>query len=90
MIIVVPNNTLTDSQKDKLAEKNYVVLECDDPDKIRVINPESLFEVNDFFMAALNALTVGTATSKTEYFVNNLYKRLKAKEDKNETNTPQP
>ena len=81
MIVSVPKNTLTDEQKLKLDEKGYVVIECDEPEKIRILNPEKTFDANDFFMAALEAIQKVSPTTYQEHFVNNLFKRLKKIED---------
>jgi hypothetical protein len=80
MIIVVPKGTLSVQQKGAITKKGAMVIECDDPDKVRVINPETSIDNSDWFMASLYALTCNTPTSKSDHFINQLYKRLKNKE----------
>lgn len=84
MIVAVPKNTLTPQQKSAMTKRGMIVIECDDPDKIRVISPETSFEANDHVMSALYALTTTNPTYRTEMFVNELYRRLK------ENEKPQP
>lgn len=89
MILVVPKNTITPAQKGLITKKGFILIECDEPEKVRIITPEVNVDANDYFMSTLKALTCGNPTYKQEHFVNELYKRLKAKEapvtiDKNE------
>lgn len=86
MIVAVPKGVLTAQSKSALTKKGYIVIECDDPDKIRVINPEQHMDTSDWFMSALFALKESSATSRQERFVNNLYERLKKKESDEPTN----
>lgn len=81
MIICVPKQTLSAQQKAAITKKGYIVIECDDPEKIRVINAEQNMDTSDWFMAALYATTTGIPVSKSEHFVAELYKRLKKKEE---------
>lgn len=80
MIICTPKDTLSEKQKEAVAAKGLILIECDDPEKIRVINIETAYDANDFFMAALFGLTVMSPVNARDQFVNNLYKRLKEKE----------
>lgn len=79
MILAVPKNILSNSKKAEIKKKGYVIIECDDPDKIRIINTEVVIDTNDYFIAALYGLTTSIPVNKTEHFVNNLYKRLTEK-----------
>lgn len=85
MIIVTPTGTLTQKQKTALEKKGLLVVECDDPDKVRVINAEQHMDTSDWFMAALFA--VKSDPYQSRQFTTELYNRLKAKET---TNTPTP
>lgn len=80
MIVAIPKGTLNAKQKELLTKKGFVVIECDDPEKIRVINPESTVGVNDMVLSALKALTASHPTSRQEHFVNELYKQLTDRE----------
>ncbi len=79
MIVAVPKQILSVKQKNLLTKKGYVVIECDEPEKIRIINPEVTIDTNAFMMAALKGCTVNMAVGKTEIFVNELYERLNKK-----------
>ncbi len=81
-VLAMPKGMLSAAQKKAATDKGLFIIECEDPDKIRIIDTETMIDVNDLFMAALHGLTVNTPTSKAENFVNNLYKRLKEKETK--------
>ena len=81
MVIAVPKNTLSAANKAALSKKGYVVIECEEPEKIRVINPEVSFETSDWFMAALESISKNSPSTYQEHFVTNLCKRLKAKEN---------
>lgn len=80
LLIVVPKKLLTAPQLKKLESKGHVVIECDEPEKVKYINIETPIETNDFFMSALFAMTCVNAITRQEHFVNSLYNRLKAKE----------
>lgn len=80
-ILCVPPKTLSAQQKGALSKRGIVIIETDNPEKIRLINPEvENIDSSDWFMAALHALQAVTPMSKQELFCNNLYKRLKEKE----------
>lgn len=79
MIIAVKPNSLSSKDKEKLTKKGYIVIEMEDPDSLRIIEPEAPIEVHDYYMAALQALNLGTS-SDCARFVSNLYERLKKKE----------
>ena len=76
-IIAVTKNTLQLENKKALTKEGYIIIECDDPTKIRVINSEQNMDTNDWFMAALYACTTKTPTTKAEYFVNTFPEKLK-------------
>lgn len=76
MIVAAPPNTITAKQKELLNKKGYVVIECEDPDKIRVIIPQVPVEANDYYMAALYALKQNDSSSANAYFIKELYRRL--------------
>lgn len=82
MILAVPKNAITPKQKELLTKKGYVVIECDNPESIRVINPEQSMDTSDWFMAALKACTCreSIVSTNADKFVNELYSRLKSKE----------
>ena len=80
MILCVPPNSLTSSQKGTLTKKGYIVIETDNPDKVRVIAPEKVVATDDYYMAALHSLCVKCPVNQQQEFVNELYKRLKSKE----------
>jgi len=56
-IIAVPPKTLTADQKSKLTKKGYVVIEIDDPDKVRIIVAEQPIATNDLLMSALHLVS---------------------------------
>lgn len=80
MIVAVPKKVLTVQQKNLLTKKGYVVIECDDPEKIRIINPENNMDTSDWFLSALAALRSSIPVGKSEVFIDNLYQRLIKKE----------
>lgn len=79
MIVVTQKGTLTPKNRELLNEKGYIVIECDNPDKVKIINPEMRLETNDLLMSALHAMRSSNPTCKQEYFVNDLYNRLSKK-----------
>lgn len=79
-IICLPKNTLSKQQKAAITKRGHIVIECDEPEKVRVISPE--YDVNEFFMAALSACTTSVPSGRAEIFVNELYRRLQKKEVK--------
>lgn len=81
MILAVPPQTLTEDQRTLLIEKGYVIIETDDPSKVRVIDPESAAPMNEYFMSALEALSKSGTDSVKSDFVKALFKRLTAIED---------
>lgn len=81
-IIIVPKNSLSREMKSKINKNGHLIIECDDPDKVRVISPEVSIVSNEFFMAALGALVSDHPTNRHEKFINNLYTRLSAAETK--------
>ena len=86
MIIAVKPNSVSPKDKEKLTKKGYTVIEMEDPDSIRIIEPEAPIEVHDYYMAALSAINNGTGTDCAR-FVNSLYIRLKKKEESKEDKT---
>jgi RNA polymerase-interacting CarD/CdnL/TRCF family regulator len=86
MIIAVKPNSLSAKDKEKLTKIGYTVIEVEDPDSLRFIEPEAPIEVHDYYMAALNALNTGTS-SDCARFVADLYIRLKKKEESKEDKT---
>lgn len=76
MVIVVPKGALTRQQKKELKLANYIIIDCIEPEKIKIINPEQPIETNDLMLSALSALKSDHPTSKQEKFVNELYNRL--------------
>lgn len=79
-IICVPPKSLTSAQKSTLTKKGCIIIETNEPEKIRVISAETTVDTNDFFMSALFALTSRTPVNEQEQFVNELYSRLKESE----------
>lgn len=77
MIIAVPPKTLSAKDKERLTKKGYVVIEIDDPDKVRVINTELPIEAHDYYMAALHAMATHNDDFINRSFVKELYRRLK-------------
>jgi len=75
-ILVTPVKALNISQKTKLERAGYIVIESDEPDKIKIVPRETNFETTDLLMAALFGLTTKTPVGRQEHFVNNLYERL--------------
>ena len=76
MILVTQKGVLTAPQKTKLSKDGYTVIECNDPDKVRILAPESTIDANALLLAALKGLYANTPVGKTEIFVNSLYDRL--------------
>jgi hypothetical protein len=84
-VICFPKNQLTIEQRDDLKLAGFVVIEIDDPEKVRLILPTSnLINADDLFIAALDGMnTAGSyATNK---FVEVLRDRLLKREKLNKT-----
>lgn len=75
-ILVVPPKTISSQQKASFTKKGIIVIESDNPDKVRLLNPEVNIDTNDFFMAALKALEIDYLDTTAKTFVRELYKRL--------------
>lgn len=80
MIIAVPPKTLNADQKCKLTKKGYVVIEIEDPDKVRIVVAEQPIATNDLLMATLHALAGSSSDTNARRFTDELYKRLKESE----------
>jgi hypothetical protein len=76
MILVVPKKSLTQADKKNLLKKGYVVVECEKPESVRLLSPETMVDKSDLFLAALSAIRAAYPTNGSEKFVDNLYKRL--------------
>lgn len=79
MIICVPPKSLTPVQKQVLQKNGAIVIETDNPESVRVINPELPVDTNDYFMSALQAIVENSSDIVAKCFVKNLYQRLKDK-----------
>lgn len=76
MILVVPKKSLTASDKKNLLKKGYVVVECDKPETVRVLSPETMVDKSDLFLSALASIRPTTPVGGAEKFVDNLCERL--------------
>lgn len=76
MIIVVPKKTLTAEDKKNLLKKGYVVIECEKPESVRIISPETMIDKSDLFLSALSAIVSKHPISGSEKFVAELHNRL--------------
>lgn len=76
MILVVPKKALTQAEKKELLKKGYVVIECEKPESVRVLSPETIVDKSDLFLSALEAIRPTTPLNGAERFVDNLCKRL--------------
>lgn len=76
MILVVPKKSLTALEKKSLFKKGYVVIECEKPESVRLLSPETLVDKSDLFLSALSAIANPYSSSPDGRFVNELYKRL--------------
>lgn len=78
-ILCVPPKTLNATQKKAMEKKGLVIIETNNPDKVKIVNTETPIEVNDYFLSALFAMTLKYPSTKADHFVNNLYERLSKK-----------
>ena len=83
-VIVVPLGVLDEKHLGELENNGYIVIICDEPEKVKILSPEAI-ETSDAFLAALAGLTQtfdigGTINAKPAYeFVKELYKMLSKK-----------
>lgn len=80
MIVVVPKGCLRPTQIEDLNNKGYSVIECDEPEKVKIILPEPVVNTNDYFMSALKAISEDNMSGPKEKFVRELFGRLSKKE----------
>ncbi len=81
-IIVLPKNAITATKRKQIEKKGIVVIECDEPDKVKIISPEYVADRSDLFLSALTALDTTFPASKSEIFVHELKARLTKKDSK--------
>lgn len=80
-IMIVPPKTVSKSNKAKLSEQGFIVIECDDPAKIVTLSFTPLISPDALTMAALKTLANSNWEATKAAFVVNLYNQLQ---------TPQP
>lgn len=80
-LLITEPKSINTATKKKLEEDGILVVETKNPAITRLIETESAIETNDLLMSALKACTVGAPTGKAETLVNDLYRRLKEKEE---------
>jgi hypothetical protein len=77
-IIVTTPKAISDKDKNKLSKAGYIVIETEDPSKIKTLNEFDYIDGNTLLMSMLEGLRQNL-TGK-EAFFNELYKRVKAEE----------
>lgn len=80
-IIVFPRGQLSELDKARMEEAGIIAVEADDPSKVVQLVPcSTLINADDFLMSALAGVTKSHAAEST--FVEQLYLRLNAREEK--------
>lgn len=79
-IIVVPRNTISAEQAQKIEEAGYLLIECDEPEKIVLPIPGGNLDYEKYFKAALGAISKHLDTQTSWAFIKNLSAALECKE----------
>lgn len=78
-ILATPKGTIQPHVKAQLTKKGVILIETDEPEKVRLINAEVQTPNDDFFLAALKGLAESISDIPAKTFVKELYERLKPK-----------
>lgn len=83
-VIVFPKGQLMPKEKEKLTKHGFLAIEADDPKSVVLLIPTAapLASADDLFMAAMAGITSETQYNKQAVMANELYRRLKIKEQK--------
>lgn len=77
-IIIVQPKSISAIDKQKLSKSGTIVIEHQDPDKVRVITPMEGAEVNDMCLSALEALAIHSCDTPSKNFVRMFVEKMKA------------
>ena len=80
-ILICENGQLDKSTMTLLSKKGVIVIQCKDPDKVKLLSGSIDIESNDLFMSALLALAETSSDMASKRFVVELNKRLKTAEE---------
>ncbi len=86
-IIIVHPNSLDKATKQRLTKANVILIEHENPDSVRIINPTTDIYTNDVMMSALKGANQSSAGQSS--FTRELEKRLLEKENKPTTQNKQ-
>lgn len=75
-ILIIPTGTITPEDRAKANEAGYCVIECDKPESVRLLTPETGLPVNDLTLAALGAMQGPESLAARGLFAQILYRRL--------------
>jgi hypothetical protein len=74
-VMVVKPNTITDEDKEVLAQSNIIVIECENPDDVKLLTFYDGVRGDDFLMSLIKGVAQGGTYTK-EKFCNELFERL--------------
>ena len=78
-IIVTKKDTISPSDKDILKENGIILIECENPNEVRVINQIEGFEADDFVGAMIETIKSTVHSSVRDEFAKKLLDRAKKK-----------
>lgn len=76
-ILCLPKGILKNrKEKDKIEAAGFIIIECDDPEKVKIITETERLSASDLSMAALGGLIKADSTFGNREFVNTLFQKL--------------
>lgn len=76
-IIIAPKNAVTPDVRKQIEKKGYILIETDEPEKVKMLAASNFTDTNDLLLSALEAMEASsTAQSR---FASVLFKRLQHK-----------
>lgn len=79
-IIIIPSGVLSHKEIEMLLKADYIPLVCDEPEKIKLLQPDFLLSGSDLLLTALDAVANTSSVTTKERFINNLLLCLKKKD----------
>jgi hypothetical protein len=84
-IIILPTGILDAKKRERLSKEGYITIECDEPEKIKILMPGvqiPQIETNDFMDAAIEAMANYTYDSICASFMRKWDEKIKAAKSK--------
>lgn len=78
-IIVTKKDTISPTDKETLKENGIILIECENPNEVRVINQIEGFEADDFVGALIHTVRNSMTSSVRDEFAKNFLDRTKKK-----------